>query len=438
MRRVRKRRLNVGPYSSTEVNADRRVASDLNRTPCPTVFPIFLKEPTEKSSLQWVKPSLGPHRTCLYGINLEPSNHVKVAVFDLDGTVIKSSYGKGKTSVGPTEFIWWKEGVPKKLTAVSQAGYSLVFITNQAGLKGPKQVDEWKRKMSKFSVALPDVPFRIFAATAKDGFRKPIPGMWYELERIFKESGVEIDKSQSYYVGDGAGRPTDFACTDRKFAINVGVRFYTPEEFFIKAAPAAYNLPGFHVSSLKQPSTKPADAPPIIPPGSPPQEVVVFVGYPALGKSTFFKRHFLPLGYVHVNQDTLKTRDKCVKAVQEALSAGKSCVVDNTNRDVMTRKFYVDIAKKYKVPIRCFHFEGSQGLAWHNNLYRAFNRPPSSVIGEPARDLLPKFAFATYEKGFEEPTMEEGFDEIQKVQWQFEGSEEERQRWSMWLQIDGK
>lgn len=39
---------------------------------------------------------------------------------------------------------------------------------------------------------LPDVPFRIFAATAKDGFRKPIPGMWYELERIFKESGVEI------------------------------------------------------------------------------------------------------------------------------------------------------------------------------------------------------------------------------------------------------
>ena len=33
------------------------------------------------------------------------------------------------------------------------------------------------------------------------------------------------------------------------------------------------------------------------------------------------------MGYVHVNQDTLKTRDKCVKAVQEALREGKSCVV---------------------------------------------------------------------------------------------------------------
>lgn len=39
---------------------------------------------------------------------------------------------------------------------------------------------------------LPDVPFHIFAACAKDGYRKPMPGMWYELERIFKEHHVDI------------------------------------------------------------------------------------------------------------------------------------------------------------------------------------------------------------------------------------------------------
>lgn len=39
---------------------------------------------------------------------------------------------------------------------------------------------------------LPDVPFRLFAACAKDGYRKPMPGMWYELERIFKEQHVDI------------------------------------------------------------------------------------------------------------------------------------------------------------------------------------------------------------------------------------------------------
>jgi histidinol phosphatase-like enzyme len=37
------------------------------------------------------------------------------------------------------------------------------------------------------------------------------------------------DKSTSYYVGDAAGRANDFASTDRKFALNVGVQFYTPE-----------------------------------------------------------------------------------------------------------------------------------------------------------------------------------------------------------------
>jgi hypothetical protein len=75
-----------------------------------------------------------------------------------------------------------------------------------------------------------------------------MPGMWFELERIFAEEGITIgylesfppstegcplivakDKSASYYVGDAAGRANDFASTDRKFALNVGVQFYTPE-----------------------------------------------------------------------------------------------------------------------------------------------------------------------------------------------------------------
>lgn len=30
------------------------------------------------------------------------------------------------------------------------------------------------------------------AATQRDQYRKPMPGMWYELERIFKNDGVEI------------------------------------------------------------------------------------------------------------------------------------------------------------------------------------------------------------------------------------------------------
>lgn len=38
-----------------------------------------------------------------------------------------------------------------------------------------------------------------------------------------------VDKSKSFYVGDAAGRSGDFAGTDRKWAMNVGLTFYTPE-----------------------------------------------------------------------------------------------------------------------------------------------------------------------------------------------------------------
>lgn len=43
------------------------------------------------------------------------------------------------------------------------------------------------------------------------------------------------------------------------------------------------------------------------------QELVVMVGVPASGKSTFSKQYFQPNGYVSVNRDTLGTVEKCLK-----------------------------------------------------------------------------------------------------------------------------
>jgi len=52
--------------------------------------------------------------------------------------------------------------------------------------------------------------------------------------------------------------------------------------------------------------------------------------------------------------------------------------------------------------------------------------------------LLPYPAFTGFRDAYEEPEMVEGFSQIKRVNWVFEGTEEEKSYWSMWLQIDGK
>ncbi|KAF8436933.1 polynucleotide kinase 3 phosphatase-domain-containing protein [Boletus edulis BED1] len=404
------------------MNSARKVAK---------IHPFFSKPSASSSAFQWLKPALGPKRTCLHGIHLDPPARPNVALFDLDGTMIQWQKNSGK-GADALKWAWWRQCVPTKLKALHQDGYAIVVISNQA-LK-TAALENWKKKIPLIANALPDVPFRLFAACAKDGYRKPMPGMWYELERIFKEHHVDIDKKTTFFVGDAAGRAHDFASTDRKWAMNIGIPFHTPEEYFLALPKAPYKLPGFHVSSL--PKTTDLLCPPtaeIVPALSRP-ELVLLTGFPCLGKSSFYCRHFAPAGYVHVNQDTLGTRPKCLKAAEEALKAGKSCVIDNTNRDAPTRKLYIDLAKKVGVTARCFLFEGSMDLAWHNNLYRAYNQPSSKT----RRDVIPYLAFISFRDNYEEPQTSEGFSEVIKLNWVFEGDEEARQRWSMWLQIDGK
>ena len=95
---------------------------------------------------------------------------------------------------------------------------------------------------------LPNVPFRIFAASADDEYRKPMLGMLHALKSIYTSGNVEMgklhyrsvfpvaninntsaDMAESYFVGDAAGRPNDHSGTDRKWAMNAGLKFYTPE-----------------------------------------------------------------------------------------------------------------------------------------------------------------------------------------------------------------
>ncbi|PKC67399.1 PNK3P-domain-containing protein [Rhizophagus irregularis] len=359
----------------------------------------------------------------------------KIGAFDLDSTLIIVN-GTHKRSKDENDWKWRSKVIPKKLKQLYEEGYKIVIITNQGGLEISNKTSEKKRKEFKAKIKNIvnnlNVPCEIYAATARDKYRKPMIGIWKYITEHGND-GVITDMEESFYVGDAAGRgenwkpnaPHDWNDTDRKFAENIGIKFYTPEEFFENDKPAPYSYGDFNPKSLSQDVELFAPASPSLVPSDRHCEVIVFVGYPASGKSSFAEKWLISNGYVHVNQDKLKTKAKCIKSCEEALQEKKPVVIDNTNADVESRKAYIDLAKNYKVPVRCFWFQASEALAKHNNMYRAYGN-----IDGPRP--LPEIAYSGFKSRFVEPKSEEGFDEIKKINFVFEGNDDEKRKWEMW------
>ena len=75
------------------------------------------------------------------------------------------------------------------------------------------------------------------------------------------------------------------------------------------------------------------------------KQIIVFIGIQASGKTTFYKSLLAPLGYGHVNLDTLHTRYKEQELLHKYFLSSKSFVVDNTNPEMADRERYIPIAK---------------------------------------------------------------------------------------------
>ena len=169
-----------------------------------------------------------------------------VAAFDLDWTIVKTISGE---EMGQDLDDWQilNDKVVPKLKELHDAGNKIVFFTNQGVIeKGLTDVNIVTRKIGNIIDAV-GIPVQVFISTGFDHYRKPSPEMWkYMAENC--NGGISIDLSKSMFVGDAAGRPKnwkpstsrkDFSCGDRKFALNVGIQFYTPEEFFLGEKPYA-------------------------------------------------------------------------------------------------------------------------------------------------------------------------------------------------------
>nr|XP_023418950.1 bifunctional polynucleotide phosphatase/kinase isoform X2 [Cavia porcellus] len=300
----------------------------------------------------------------------------KVAAFDLDGTLITTRSGK-VFPTGPSDWRILYPEVPRRLQQLDTEGYK-VLVATHAGM-----------------------------------CRKPLTGMWEHLQERANE-GVHISLSDSIFVGDAAGRPADwapgrkkkdFSCADRLFALNLGLPFATPEEFFLKWPVARFELPAF------DPRTVSCTGPLFLPETSTllhvDPEVVVAVGFPGAGKSTFLQEHLVSAGYVHVNRDTLGSWQRCVSKCEATLKQRKRVVIDNTNPDAASRARYIQCARDAGVPCRCFLFTATLEQARHNNRFRELTGSSHA----PVSDVV----MFGYRKQFEAPALSEGFSEILQI-----------------------
>ncbi|CAL1547555.1 unnamed protein product [Lymnaea stagnalis] len=376
----------------------------LGKSSSATVGKTSSSSPTPANENTWTNHE---HLYVFTSKGVKPST--KIAAFDLDGTIILTKSGR----TFPLDNNDWKIIFPdvfNELKKLNQDKYKIVIFTNQLGVsKGKTKIDELKAKIENV-VAKLQVPVQVFIATHDGKYRKPSCGMWEKLKNDYN-GGIKIDRKESFYVGDAAGRPAnwapkkkkDFSSSDRLFALNIDMAFKTPEEYFQKQKPAPFIMPAFDPRNIASKDPLLSSKSKLV---ADEKEVVVLVGFPASGKSFFANEVMKPKGYVVVNRDTLGTWQKCVKAVTQSL-VNSSVVVDNTNLSKDERARYVECAKKVQVPCRCFVFTTTIEHCRHNEKFRQITDESHAKINE--------MIFNKVKSKFQEPSMSEGFSEIVQV-----------------------
>ncbi|XP_023936095.2 uncharacterized protein F21D5.5 [Bicyclus anynana] len=346
----------------------------------------------------------------------------KIAAFDMDGTLIKTKSGK----VHPVDINDWQIAIPqvsKKLLEKANEGYKIIILSNQSPIgNGRVKIEDFKKKIEGIVEKL-NVPIQVYLATGKGFYRKPAPGMWKLLSEQ-KNDNIAIEMDSSFYCGDAAGRMANWAPGKKKdhsmadilLAKNLGLKFYTPEQFFFghSIANVPMSNPEFIPQELKSEPFNEA----LI---STEKELLVLVGFPGSGKSTLAKQIEKKSGnkYVTVCRDVLGTWQKCAAEASKLLKQGKSVVVDSTNPDTESRARWTSLAQQLNVPCRCARMATSKAHAQHNNKFREIMK----MNHVPVSDIV----FHSYKNKFVEPTVNEGFKEVIQVKFSptFENKEAE-------------
>jgi predicted kinase len=134
--------------------------------------------------------------------------------------------------------------------------------------------------------------------------------------------------------------------------------------------------------------------------------LVVFTGLQASGKSAFYRERFAAT-HEHVSKDSFRNNKNPERRqrqlIREALGAGRSVVVDNTNPTAEDRRSLVELGHELGARIVGYYFEAeARECVERNRERRGKARVPNVAIYATAKKLV-------------SPTRSEGFDELFRV-----------------------
>lgn len=247
-----------------------------------------------------------------------------VVSFDLDWTL---SYGEKGLYPSQPEDIQILPNRREILVSLVKKGYTLAIFTNQKG----RSRQEKLKKVERVRTFLQKIrlPIYTFISVSEGESRKPNIGMYTLFQQY-------INPQVLYFIGDALGRPQDFSDSDKIFGERINAIVLSPEEFFPPT-----NVPKFKSA----------------------KELIIFVGAQGTGKSTFARNNYKD--FIIINQDTLKTKAKVMKVLEESLKTSRSIIIDSTNPSLENhRKPLYAFAEKYNYHVNVLYFIRN-GYGWN-------------------------------------------------------------------------